>query len=96
MNTFGLIHIVDEMANQEMRGFIAFDPSALAGARIVEASLELNDFGVTGDSLGQLGPLHVEEVNIGASLDSADFVAGALVHLAAFTGGEGLENPVAL
>ena len=84
----------DNSANQGIRAFLAFDLADLAGAKIVDAQLQLNDYVLTGNPLGELGSLHVEEVEIGASLDAEDYEADVVSGLATSTGGAGLGSPI--
>ena len=84
----------DNSANQGIRAFLAFDLADLAGANIFDARLQLNDYVLTGNPLGELGSLHVEEVDIGSSLDAEDYEADVVSSLASSTGGAGLGSPI--
>jgi len=86
----------DNSANQGIRAFLAFDLGDLAGANIVDAQLQLNDYVLTGNPLGELGSLHLEEVDIGSSLDAEDYGADVVSSLATSTGGAGLGNPIGM
>ena len=84
----------DNSANQGIRAFLSFYLAGLAGANIVDAQLQLNDYVLTGNPLGELGSLYVEEVDIGSSLDAEDYEADVLSGLATSTGGAGLGSPI--
>ncbi len=84
----------DNSANQGIRAFLSFDLAGLAGANIIDAQLQLNDYVLTGNPLGELGSLHLEEVDIGSSLDAEDYEADVVSGLASSTGGAGLGSPI--
>lgn len=63
--------------NEELRGFVAFDLSALPAdtVRIAQATLTLTEVGITGDPFGKLGSLEARKLDFGPSLEQTDFSA---------------------
>jgi len=84
----------DDSTNQALRAFFAFDLSSLAGAKIVEARLDLSGYTLSGDPFEGLRPLYVEEVDWGSTLDAADFGAATAANLATINDAVGLSSPI--
>ena len=69
----------DDGANEELRGFFGFDLSQVpAGVDVLAATLVVDQWDVVGNPYGGLGPLPLDHVNIGETLEADDFDAGVL------------------
>jgi hypothetical protein len=84
-------------AGAAIRGFATFEISDLHGATIVDASLDLSDYSLTGDPFEFLHPLRIERVEFSGGLcgNPGNFDAAAeatLAHISAAS--PGLTNPV--
>jgi hypothetical protein len=71
----------DDDHDRALRAFMAFDVSGLAGARIVEARLELINSTQVGSPFTSLGGLYLEEVAWGPSLSATDYARPAMLSL---------------
>lgn len=68
----------DVADNSYFRGFFGFDISSIQGRTIVSATLRIYQWTVDAAAYTGLGPLLVDHVNFGSSLDASDFSASAL------------------
>jgi uncharacterized protein YraI len=86
----------DDSANLALRAFFAFDLSSLAGAKILEARLDLSGYTLSGNPFDglRLRPLYVEDVDWGSTLEAADYGAAAAANLATINDAVGLNNPM--
>jgi len=84
----------DNGTNLALRAFFAFDLSRLSDVQILSARLDLSDYDMSGDPFGQLGPLYIEEVNWGPTLDPADYDASAQANLATTNDTPGLDSSI--
>jgi hypothetical protein len=72
----------DTGSNDLARGFMSFDISAMSGATINSAALDLTGCSVVHDPFGNLSGIWVGEVQFGPTLDQADYnVSGAGIQL---------------
>ena len=75
----GGILIGDNSGNATAQGFLTFDLAAIpAGAQILEATLEIRQFNVSGTPYASMGSLLVDHVDVGGTLDASDWGATAL------------------
>lgn len=71
-----MIRVGDSTGDDERRGFLRFDLSALpAGAEIVEARVHIGQENVVGAPFTTMGAVIVDHVNMGAGFSIADFGA---------------------
>jgi hypothetical protein len=78
--------------DEALRAFFAFDLSGLADSNITRAELDLGDYALTGTPLNDLGPLRVEEVDWGSTLEASDFEASVAAQLGTIEDEDDLNN----
>ena len=71
------VNVGDQAINIYSRGFVSFDLSAI-GSTITSAKLRLYQTLAWGDPYENLGPVVVDHVSIGGTLDELDFESGLL------------------
>ena len=75
----GGILVGDNSDDHVGQGFFTFDSSALpAGAEILKATLEIRQYGISGYPYADLGVIWLDHVELGGTLDAADWGAPAL------------------
>jgi uncharacterized protein YraI len=82
----------DDDTDEALRAFFAFDLSGLADSNITRAELDLGDYALTGTPLNDLGPLRVEEVDWGSTLEASDFEASVAAQLGTIEDEDDLNN----
>jgi hypothetical protein len=81
----------DDLTNQSIRAFVAFDISSLRDTQVIEAYLDLSDYSTTGNP-SDLGAIFLEEVEWVPVLDSTDYSTPVRSKMAEIRNANELEN----